>query len=148
MGISDVVSALSVGLAGEKWGRKASMIVCTSAIAVGGLAYAILPANFILIFMLLIVTRLGTGGSFTLAFLIAQEAYSTDIRGTVFGFANAFAGIGGLLAPFSSALPNFMLIVAFLGFFSLLLTLSLKETKDLKMEDSITQILSDKQSNV
>mmetsp|Transcript_35713 Transcript_35713/g.60497 ORF Transcript_35713/g.60497 Transcript_35713/m.60497 type:complete len:525 (+) Transcript_35713:97-1671(+) len=50
----------------------------------------------------LFFARMLITGSFTITYLYTPEVYPTDIRGTAFGYANAFARIGGMLCPFAA----------------------------------------------
>ena len=60
------------------------------------------------------------------------------MRGTVFGIANAFARVGGMLAPpVSSSVPHFMLLIASLGVLAFLLAIPLKETRGVEMPDLV-----------
>mmetsp|Transcript_2053 Transcript_2053/g.3759 ORF Transcript_2053/g.3759 Transcript_2053/m.3759 type:complete len:497 (+) Transcript_2053:249-1739(+) len=50
--------------------------------------------------VILFGARMLITGAFTVTWLYTPEAYPTNIRTTAFGFANAFARIGGAVSPF------------------------------------------------
>jgi len=50
--------------------------------------------------VVLFFARMLITGAFTVTFLYTPEVYPTNIRGTAFGYANAFARFGGMVSPF------------------------------------------------
>ena len=65
--------------------------------------------------------------------------FPTVFRGTVFGVANVFARIGGIMSPLiDGLLPGmFMYIFGTLGVLSALSSFLLRETKGQKMADTL-----------
>ena len=137
VGCSDIVSCTLLGLVADKFGRKKAMLICSATLAVSALVYDLVSSYEILSYGLIVITRMGAASSFALMFLLAQESYPTEVRGTVFGIANAFARVGGAVAPLASTIPHFMIILSALGAIAFLLTLIMKETKGEKMEDYV-----------
>lgn len=140
VGCSDIVSCTLLGLVADKFGRKKAMLICSATLAVAALLYDLIDSSEILSYALVVITRMGAASSFALMFLLAQESYPTEVRGTVFGVANAFARVGGAVAPLASSIPHFMIILAGLGVIAFFLTLIMKETKGEKMEDMVSPI--------
>lgn len=76
-----------------------------------------------------------------MVYLITTELFPTVFRGTVFGIANIFARVGGILAPLIDGVAknSFMYIYGALGLLSGFSSLLLRETKGEFMTDTLEQ---------
>ena len=76
-----------------------------------------------------------------MVYLITTEMFPTVFRGTVFGIANIFARLGGILAPIIDgvAKDSFMYIFGTLGILSAFSSFLLRETKGEVMSDTLEQ---------
>ena len=138
-----IVAAQSLsGIMAEGLGRKTSLIFCFLVAGVACLLYTPLQSSGkVATYICLLLGKFGSSCAFTLIYLITTEVMPTVYRGTVFGFTNICARLGGISAPLvnSAAQSSFMYIFGALGVMSGLLSFFLKETKGKLMADRAEQ---------
>lgn len=140
VGCADIVSCTLLGLFADRFGRKGAMMFSSLAFAIPALVYDLASLQDSISYGLLAVTRMGAAASFAIAYLFAQESYPTEVRGTIFGIANAFARLGGAFAPLVITLiPRFMLVLSGMAFVAFFLAIVMRETKGLQMEDYVVE---------
>ena len=74
MGVSDLVSTLSLSFVANKLGRKKAWLLTWSLATIGSLLYDLieLPEGSIWSYVLLVIARLGASGSFGMCFLVTS----------------------------------------------------------------------------
>lgn len=101
MGVSDLVSTLSISVVANTLGRKKAWLLTWSLGTIGSVLYDVIPLSdgSIWNYVLLVIARLGGAGSFGMCFLVTSEYFPTVYRGTVFAVCNAMARMGGIISP-------------------------------------------------
>ena len=141
-GGAEIVSYFVAGIMANTLGRKWSIIFC---FFVGGFAclfYQLASsAGLAWTYVCVLFGKFGAACTFNMVYLITTEMFPTVFRGTVFGIANIFARIGGILAPIIDgvAKDSFMYIFGALGLLSAFSSFLLRETKGEVMSDTLEQ---------
>lgn len=92
-------------------------------------------------YLCLVIGKFGVSCNFQIVYFIITEIFPTEFRGTVFGIANMFGRMGGILAPIIDGFAenSFMTIFGIFGLVSGVSSLFLKETKGVAMADNLEQ---------
>ena len=127
-----LVSYVISGPMANLLGRKKTLIICFLVAGVSCLLYNPLkPFGLAFSYTSLGLFCFGSSCVFNIVFLVTTEAFPTVYRGTVLGFGNLGARVGGILAPLVAgvAKDSFMYIFGGFGVVSGLVSFLLKETK-------------------
>ena len=141
-GGAEIVSYFVAGIMANTLGRKWSIIFC---FFVGGFAclfYQLASsAGLAWTYVCVLFGKFGAACTFNMVYLITTEMFPTVFRGTVFGIANIFARLGGILAPIIDGIAthSFMYIFGALGILSAFSSFLLRETKGEVMTDTLEQ---------
>ena len=103
-GIGSIAGALCFGVLGDKWGRKATLIVSTVLCAAGSGGLALVPEGGWATFSLLrVAVGAGLGGVGTLQVVMLVEMTPTPMRVKLMGWPVVLPSVGTLMAALSSA---------------------------------------------
>ena len=123
MGCATFAAQLTGALLSTYVGRKGAIMVFWICALSGCLFYDLFHSNQAIGYACVILGKFGANGAFSMMFLITMESFPTAYRGRVYGVSNALARMGGILAPLiPDLIPHFMLFLAGLGVFGLLLS--------------------------
>uniref|UniRef100_K1QR91 Solute carrier family 22 member 6-A n=1 Tax=Magallana gigas TaxID=29159 RepID=K1QR91_MAGGI len=89
--------------------------------------------------------KYGITGAFSSVFLFTSELYPTNLRNSGYGFACAFASIGGVLAPFANTFHRYVawgpgVVFSIMCFLSAIMTFYLPETRGRELPTSIEEL--------
>lgn len=141
-GGSKVASFFVIGPLTNRIGRKVAMISSFFLMGTACLLYEPLKSlGTGPTYASLVLVTLAECFLFMLVYLVTSELFPTVYRGSVFGFSNVMARIGGILAPLVSGVApgSFMYIFGAVGISTALISFLLKETKDVVMTDTAEQ---------
>ncbi|XP_028173612.1 organic cation transporter protein-like [Ostrinia furnacalis] len=130
----------------NKFGRRITLQCGYLTCAVFLIAQTYTPEHIIWLKVLLfLIGKLGVVICFTSIYTYAMELFPTSVRGSLFGFGNTVARVGGMLAPLTplltaqfTALPTILFAVT--SVLSAFATSFTPETKYLPLFDTIAQI--------
>lgn len=142
--VADMIGYSLAGFGANILGRKPSLIMGFIVGGVACLLYSFLKQYIWMVYLSVFLGKLGISFCFNVMYILTAETFPTEYRGTVFGATSFFARAGGFLAPFAEQLLQgvFMLIFAILSIVSAALVLCLRETKYLRMPDSLDEYFS------
>ncbi|CAL4093894.1 unnamed protein product [Meganyctiphanes norvegica] len=156
MVLSGVMEAPAYSLSApiiEKFGRKVSTSTGYLIAGISVIAITFAPQVGWLVMTLALIGKLGISAAFQMIFLYITELFPTVVRQQGFGYAEVGARMGGFISPFITEIlapvvwwgPS----VVFGGFSILagLLTLTLHETKDIPLPDTINDLEQMKKKN-
>ena len=141
-GAAEIISSAITGVMANKLGRRCSIVLSFTVAGVAFVAYY--PVSAVGIewsYVSIIVGKFGASCTFSLVYLITTESFPTVFRGTVFGIANIFARVGGILAPVIGGVAqnSFLYVFGGLSLMSGVGSLFLGETKGKTMADTAKQ---------
>lgn len=108
----------------------------------GGASFLYMFVDSVIVkYILVCVMKFGSASSFCIVYVLTTELYPTEIRGLAFGLSNTFGRVGSILATMMIEFsPDVYLSISFiLAIVCILLSLLLKETKGLELQDKISQ---------
>jgi len=84
--------------------------------------------------------KFGSASAFCIVYVLTTELYPTEIRGLAFGLSNTFGRIGSIVATIMTEFdPTVYLTINFLlSIACIILSLLLKETKGVELQDKIS----------
>nr|XP_034326870.1 solute carrier family 22 member 5-like [Crassostrea gigas] len=145
-------SALTEFLLLNRIGRKKTVIMLMG-IAGGSLLISTLISSLqgeisalgYLATFFVVMGKYGITGAFSSVFLFTSELYPTNLRNSGYGFACAFAGIGGALAPFANTFHSYVawgpgVVFSIMCFLSAIMTFHLPETRGRELPTSIEEL--------
>ncbi len=138
---ADMVGYTLAGFGANILGRKVSLFLGYTLAAAACLVYSFLKTHLWAVYLSVSLGKLGISFCFNVMYIVTAETFPTEYRGTIFGASNFFARGGGFIAPFVEGLlsGSFMLIFAVLSATAALAVLCLRETRHLRMPDSLDE---------
>lgn len=145
-------SALTEFLLINRIGRKKTLIILMG-ISGGSLLISTLISSLqgdnsalgYLATFFVLMGKYGITGAFSSVFLFTSELYPTNLRNSGYGFACAFASIGGVLAPFANTFHSYLawgpgVVFSIMCFLSAIMTIHLPETRGRELPTSIEEL--------
>eukprot|EP00105_Crassostrea_gigas_P043664 XP_019927812.1 PREDICTED: organic cation transporter protein-like [Crassostrea gigas] len=145
-------SALTEFLLLNRIGRKKTLVMLMG-IAGGSLLISTLISSLqgessalgYLATFFVLMGKYGITGAFSSVFLFTSELYPTNLRNSGYGYASAFARIGGVLAPFAYTFHSYVawgpgVVFSIMCFLSAIMIFHLPETRGRELPTSIEEL--------
>eukprot|EP00105_Crassostrea_gigas_P024428 XP_011444664.1 PREDICTED: organic cation transporter protein isoform X1 [Crassostrea gigas] len=152
LGAIEYLSALTEFLLINRIGRKKTLIILMgiagASLLISTLISSLQGDNSALGYLatfFVLMGKYGITGAFSSVFLFTSELYPTNLRNSGYGFACAFASIGGVLAPFANTFHRYVawgpgVVFSIMCFLSAIMTFYLPETRGRELPTSIEEL--------
>lgn len=136
-GTAEFLGSSSSYFCASKCGRKWGLIFAQFISALASFLYLLASGSEWKVSVCLLFGVMGNTAAFNIIYLITSELFPTSFRATVFGMTNFVARLGGVVAPLIDEYlrGSYMLVFGATSLFSCLISLTLRETKGLELQD-------------